>query len=83
MVLDKIFGIHPKRILPDFNTNTFEKWFHKNNHTIDNPIDKVVIFGTCFTNSHDVDLGVAAVEILEHNGVECVYSLNNVAVHPI
>ena len=72
-LLDKMVGIHPKRILPDFNTNTFEKWFHKNNHTVDDPIDKVVIFGTCFTNSHDVDLGVAAVEILEHNGVECVY----------
>ena len=32
-----------------------------------------MIFGTCFTNSHDVELGKASVEILEHNGIECIY----------
>ena len=33
----------------------------------------MVIFGTCFTNAHDVELGKASVEILEFNGVECIY----------
>ena len=72
-VMDKTIGIHIDRILPQFNTTTFQKWFKKRNHVLKDPIDKVVIFGTCFTNSHDIDLGKASVKILEYNGVECVY----------
>ncbi len=71
--IEKSIGIHADRILPQFNINTFQKWFKKHAHTIEDPIDKVVIFGTCFTNSHDVDLGKAAVQILEHNNIQCVY----------
>ena len=71
--LDKIIGIHKDRKLPELATNTFEKWFKSHNSNVTDPIDKVVIFGTCYTNSNDVDLGVSAVEILEHNNVECVY----------
>ena len=72
-VMEKIIGIHRKRILPKFQINTFQKWFKTHQSNILDPIDKVVIFGTCFTNAHDVSLGKAAVQILEHNGVECIY----------
>jgi len=71
--MEKIIGIHRKRILPKFQTNTFQMWFKNHQSIITDPIDKVVIFGTCFTNAHDVDLGKAAIEILEHNEVECIY----------
>jgi glycerol-3-phosphate dehydrogenase subunit C len=71
--MDKFIGIHRKRVLPTFQTNTFQKWFKGHESDLKDPIDKVVIFGTCFTNSHDVELGKAAVEILEFNGVECIY----------
>ena len=73
LLLGKITGIHPKRELPKFQINTFEKWFRNHQSQVSNPIEKVVIFGTCFTNSHDVELGKAAVEILEHNEIECLY----------
>jgi len=73
IIMEKIIGIHRKRILPEFNTNTLRKWFEKHQSNIKDPVEKVVIFGTCFTNAHDVELGIAAVEILEHNGVECKY----------
>lgn len=73
IIMEKIIGIHRKRILPEFNTNTLTKWFEKHQSNIKDPVEKVVIFGTCFTNAHDVELGIAAVEILEHNGVECKY----------
>jgi glycerol-3-phosphate dehydrogenase subunit C len=71
--MEKLLGLHRYRILPKFQTNTFSKWFKTHESNIPDPIDKVVIFGTCFTNAHDVALGKAAVEILEHNGVECIY----------
>lgn len=71
--MEKLIGIHRKRILPDFKTNTFEKWFKKHESPVTDPVEKVVIFGTCFTNAHDVEVGKAAVAILEHNNIECVY----------
>ncbi len=71
--LEKTMGIHRKRILPKFERNNLEKWFKDHKSLIDDPIDKVVIFGTCFTNSHDVNLGKAAVEVLEHNDIKCIY----------
>ena len=71
--MEKLIGLHRHRILPKFQTNTFSKWFKTHESSISDPIDKVVIFGTCFTNAHDVELGKASVEILEFNGVECIY----------
>lgn len=73
IIMDKVVGIHSKRILPEFRVNTFKKWFDQHEPKVAEHIDKVIIFGTCFTNAHDVELGKAAVEILEHNGVECIF----------
>ena len=72
-MMQKMIGIHSERILPKFNGSTFKNWFDRHNTLIKKPIDKVVIFGTCFTNAHDVELGKAAVKILEHNNIECVF----------
>jgi len=33
----------------------------------------VAIFGTCFTNAHDISVGKAAVKILEYNNIKYVY----------
>ena len=71
--LDKLIGISSRRDLPKFETNTFEKWFNSHKSLQGDSAEKVVIFGTCFTNSHDVELGKASVEILEYNGIECIY----------
>jgi len=73
LLMEKLVGIHRKRILPKFYINTFSKWYKNHQSEILNPIEKVAIFGTCYTNSHDVELGKAAVAILEHNEIECVY----------
>ena len=72
-MMEKTVGISRKRILPQFQINTFEKWFKKHESAVTAPVDKVVIFGTCFTNAHDVEVGKAAVAILEHNNIECIY----------
>ncbi|MBN8706788.1 MAG: 4Fe-4S dicluster domain-containing protein [Bacteroidetes bacterium] len=74
--MHKIVGIHKDRELPAFHSETLEKWFKKH-RTVVKPKkasgEKVVVFGTCFTNNNDPDVGKAAIEILEHNEVEVVY----------
>ena len=72
-IMEKTIGISKERDLPDFQKQTFEKWIKNNNSKVKNPIDKVAIFGTCFTNAHDIAVGKAAVKILEHNNVEYIY----------
>ena len=72
-MMEKMIGISRKRDLPNFQKETFEKWINSNNSKIKNPIDKVVIFGTCFTNAHDISVGKASVKILEHNNIDYVY----------
>ena len=59
--------------LPVFQNETFKDWIKKNVSNSVDPIDKVVIFGTCFTNAHDIEVGKAAVKILDHNNVEYIY----------
>tara|TARA_B100000686_G_C16805788_1_gene990214 strand:- start:14822 stop:15655 length:834 start_codon:yes stop_codon:yes gene_type:complete len=71
--MEKFFGIHRYRNLPKFQKEKFSSWFQKNKPIVSDPIEKVVLFGTCFTDSHDIELGKAAVAVLEHNEVECIY----------
>lgn len=69
-------GIHKDRTLPDFHFETLERWFKKHSKEVEAPaetVDKVVIFGTCFVGNNDPHVGQAAIEILEHNGVEVKY----------
>ncbi len=73
LLMEKFIGIHRDRKLPKFHNEKFSVWFKKNKQTILDPKDKVVLFGTCFTDSHDVDLGRAAVAVLNHNDIECIY----------
>jgi glycerol-3-phosphate dehydrogenase subunit C len=72
-LMEKITGISKKRDLPVFQNETFKDWIKKNVSNSVDPIDKVVIFGTCFTNAHDIEVGKAAVKILDHNNVEYIY----------
>ena len=70
---EKLVGIHHARVLPDFQATTFKDWIKNRHRKIKNPKDKVVIFGTCFTNSHDLELGKAAIAVLEHNNIEYIF----------
>jgi len=72
-LLEKLIGIHRERALPKFKDQTFPNWFNNHKTSINSSVDKVVLFGTCFTNSYDVELGKAAVKILEHNDIKCIY----------
>ena len=72
-LMEKVIGIHRKRILPSFQSSTFSDWIKNRKYEIEEPQDKVAIFGTCFTNSHDLELGKAAIAVLEHNNIEYIF----------
>jgi len=62
---EKAIGIHRRRLLPRFARTTFAKWFARQKHAGGEP---VVLFETCTVNYNRPEVGVAAVQVLEHNG---------------
>lgn len=75
-MMHHVVGIHKDRNLPKFYSETLEKWFKKHQPELKlttEPIDKVVIFGTCYVGNNAPDVGIAAIEILKHNNVEIQY----------
>jgi Fe-S oxidoreductase len=81
MLMHHVVGIHKDRILPKFHGETLEKWFKRHYEKVDLDLDpsnnasdeKVVIFGTCFVNNNDPEVGKAAISILKHNDVIVAY----------
>ena len=69
-VLEETVGIHRDRNLPEYASQTFETWFRKRGGTrADGRGGKVALFFTCSVNFNEVDVGKAAVQVLERNGV--------------
>ncbi|MBI1822451.1 MAG: anaerobic glycerol-3-phosphate dehydrogenase subunit C [Nitrospirae bacterium] len=73
-VLEKMVGLHKNRIMPRFYRQTFLKWFkgHQKELPLVQSKRKVAYFFGCFTNYHRPEEGMAAVKILEKNGIEVV-----------
>ncbi len=72
---EKVAGISSKRSLPLFASSTFEKWWNsykgkKSNH-------KVVLYVDVFTNYHEPENAIAAVQVLEDMGYEVLLSNSN------
>ena len=65
--MEKVAGIHRKRVLPTYARTSFTTWFarHRNGH---GATDKVALFPTCSVEYNWPQIGVAAVQVLEHNG---------------
>ena len=76
--MEKILGIHRKKLLPDFARKTFDSWAKKNGHvkTADENIE-AVLFQTCYVQNNEPDIGKDTLEVLEKNGVKtaCVSGL--------
>lgn len=71
IVLEKIVGIHRERILPKIYRQSFLSWSRRRKRrAIRTSSRKVVYFYGCFTNTHRPEEGMAAVEILERNGIQ-------------
>jgi glycerol-3-phosphate dehydrogenase subunit C len=64
--LQRVLGIHRKRLLPTFAKTTFARWFRKRKKNTDGA--KVALFATCSVDYNYPQVGIAAVQVLERNG---------------
>ncbi len=75
--IEKLFGIHRKKQLPDFARSTFTRWAKRQGKVVDRPGPEAVLFPTCFVDNNNPEIGRDTVTVLEKNGVEvgCVEGL--------
>ena len=66
-LLDALLGIDRRRDLPAYETPTFRQWFGAR-EVADGGRPKIAYFYGCFTNTNEVDVGKAAVALLEAHG---------------
>lgn len=72
--LENLLGIHRDRRLPSYAKTTFAKWNRRRtNRRTDGA--KVALFATCSVDYNFPQVGVAAVQVLEHNG-KCIETPN-------
>jgi FAD/FMN-containing dehydrogenase/Fe-S oxidoreductase len=62
---EKLLDIDPRRTLPAWRADTFDKWAARRQPAAGKP---VTVFNDTFTNHYDPEIGIAAVEILERAG---------------
>lgn len=72
-VFEKIAGIDPRRNLPEFAPQTFEKWYAKHGKEWQVPNGRqVVLLVDIFTNFHEPDIAKSALKVLSHLGFQVV-----------
>lgn len=73
---NRIIGFHPDRTIPPLHKQTLRQWFRKhqkaNGPKIPASKGSVYLFCDEFTNTQDVPIGIAAVELLEGLGYEVI-----------
>lgn len=85
IAMEKTLNVHRDKLLPPYHAETFERWWNGRGGAhieepqalregVESPTPlKVALFATCLVNFHDPVAGKAAVQVLEHNGVEVAY----------
>ncbi|CAG0949573.1 glycerol-3-phosphate dehydrogenase subunit C [Planctomycetaceae bacterium] len=84
LIMEWTVGIDRKKLLPEYHWQTFRRWWRKHKPKIEAALApregveaktplKVALFSTCLVNWNDPGAGKAAVEVLEHNGIEVVW----------
>ncbi|WP_018953045.1 heterodisulfide reductase-related iron-sulfur binding cluster [Thioalkalivibrio sulfidiphilus] len=73
-VLDKVMGVHPDAILPEYHSNTGRK--RLKNHSSSNTPEavgrtrgQVALFATCYGNYNEPHIVEDLVKVFEHNGI--------------
>jgi Fe-S oxidoreductase len=64
-VNEKLLDIDPRRTLPAWRSDTFERWVDRHP---DASGRAVTLFNDTFTNHYDPEIGIAATEVLERGG---------------
>ena len=70
-ILEKLLGIHRKKLLPDFKFLTFEKFAEKNDLIRENKEAETVLFQTCYVQHNEPQIGKDTIEVLEKNKIDC------------
>jgi Fe-S oxidoreductase len=72
--MEKTVGIAKEKRLPRFASQTFTSWFEKRGprKVAGEPAARVVLYPTCSVEWNRPEIGKAAVQVLEKNGVEVV-----------
>jgi glycerol-3-phosphate dehydrogenase subunit C len=68
-VLDAFLNIEKRREIPGYQSPTFRQWYGKHPPKADK---KIAYFYGCYTNTNEVDVGKATVQVLEANGFEVI-----------
>ncbi|MEK7322720.1 MAG: heterodisulfide reductase-related iron-sulfur binding cluster [Pseudomonadota bacterium] len=74
-LLDKVLGVHPDALLPEYHSDTLAKRLagHARPDLTPQPAEgtrgKVALFGTCYGNYNEPHLGEDLVAVFEHNGI--------------
>jgi Fe-S oxidoreductase len=69
-VMETVMHIHRDRRLPPYQSETFAAWFTGRTSRSTGGAEKVALFSSCLVDYSYPSVGRAAVEVLEHNGVE-------------
>ena len=67
-ISDKLLDVDPRRTLPAWQRETFEKWLARNPRPQGGSEIPVTLFNDTFTNHYDPQIGIAAIEVLERGG---------------
>ncbi len=68
-LMDVFLKIDRRRELPGYESPTFRQWFKE--HRFQGQ-ERIAYFYGCFTNTNEVDVGKATVEVLETHGFEVI-----------
>ena len=74
-VLDKVLGVHPDAILPEYHSRTLRKRIGKGADTAAQAVaagpttGRVALFATCYGNYNEPDIGEDLVAIFQHNDI--------------
>ena len=68
--MEKVLGIHRKKLLPEFASSTFEKWADRKGKITEPRDSEVVLFPTCYVQNNEPEIGRDTVEVLERNQVD-------------
>jgi len=69
-LMEKTVGIDREWVQPSYYAETVQRWFARRGRRAKPGGDRAVLFTTCSVNYNDPLVGRAAVEVLEHAGVE-------------
>ena len=70
ILMEKVLGVHRDKLLPEFERPTFDEWLQQElGGAQESPAGThpVVLFGTCFVNHNNPEIGRAAFRVLRHN----------------